>query len=405
MLDYLVMFQAMKILIINRMLGTLVGGGEITDLNAARHLAKRGHDVTIITGGAIFGRGDNAFKGLKVVYIKVPHLRKYAHSLERFNSKIAAVFYYLDAHIFEWLVLRWLSKKNKSAFDVVQMCSLFKLPEWILYKFGYPCVSWLPGPPSGLAQHRIKHLVHHSKFRMFTRGAPEFKLLKLGLKKGREYDIIEPGLEFDVINNAAKLDFKLERARLGLCEADLLGVTTARLVPIKNHALLLDAISLAKKQGTIWNWVFIGNGPLETELRFRALHLCIGEQIHWLGYQQSDAVYRTLSICDLFAITSSYENFSNAVLEAMAHRLPIIGTDVGYLRTLISEANAGLVVSSSDSEQLASILVEMADPKTRAGYGEAGRQFVEQFDWPNIAIKLENLYKKTIGNNNVLHTR
>ena len=80
----------------------------------------------------------------------------------------------------------------------------------------------------------------------------------------------------------------------------------------------------------------------------------------------------------------------------MAHRLPVIGTRVGYLQHLIGDAEAGLVVSPDQPVELAAALAYMADPTVRADYGRKGRAFVERLDWPLIAEKLDRLYQQVI---------
>lgn len=384
----------MKILIINRALGTLIGGGETTDLNAARYLIQRGHDVTLITGRPLFGDPKNIFDNLPVVYVKTPGLRKYAYQLEHFSMQLSAAFYNLDSTLFELAVLRWMRKQRSRSFDVVQLCSLFYLPFRLLSEFNCPCISWLPGPPSRLAKRRILALVNDSRFALFTRGAPESALIEMGLKKGVEYEILEPGVDFAEIDPVINSPLGDERQLLGLRESDLVGITSARLVPVKNHAFLLKAIAMAKKKGVIWNWIFAGDGPLGSELKSQARALGIEGQIHWLGYRGKTDVYELLKSSNLFALTSTYENYSNAVLEAMAFSIPVIGTKVGFLQHMIAASQAGIVVLSNNTEQLADALVKMSDPRVRGQYGLSGRAYAECHDWSGIALKLENLYKK-----------
>ena len=372
----------------------LFGGGETTDLNAARYLKKRGHCVTLITASPLLGGPNNVFDDISVIYVNTPWLRNWAYRSEKMSTKVSAAFYHLDNFLFEISVFRWLVKQPKGSFDIVHMCSLFRLPGRIIRYFGYPCVSWLPGPPSRLVRRKIKALIQYKNFAMFTRGAPESALVDMGLRKGYEYEIIEPGVELSVIDQVSCSDTINVRTRLGLTCADLLGVTTARLVPIKNHELLLEAIAIAKDKGVMWNWAFAGDGPLEDKLQNRAHKLGIESQTHWLGHQSKSDIYSLLRSCDLFALTSSYENFSNAVLEALAHKKPVIGTQVGYLQYLIADSKGGIVVPPSSPKLLADALLKMSDLEVRIKFGADGRIFVERLNWPKIAMKLEKLYER-----------
>lgn len=385
----------MNILIINRALGTLFGGGESFDLNAARYLMRRGHEVTLVTGKPLWREAKNHFEDMRVVYVPCPELRRHAYAAERIHTKLSAAFYHLDNALFEHSVLRWLDRQNAHRFDVAQCCSLFGLPSKLIGKMRLPTVSWLPGPPSGMVRKRIVPLVKNPCFALFARGTTEWSLHQMGLVRDQDFSIIEPGVELMRIESVAG-DCARMRAQLGLTDNDLLGVTTARLVRIKNHRFLFQGIAHAKQNGVIWHWLIVGDGPLADELRRQADELGISSQVHFVGYQSSDEVHRWLGAADVFGLTSTYESFSIATLEAMAHGLPVMATEVGYLQHLVRDSGAGLVVSPDRPDELADALVVMVSPDVRREYGQRGRQFVSRFDWPLIAGKLERLYMQVI---------
>lgn len=385
----------MKILIVNRALGTLFGGGESFDYNAALHLANGGHEVTLVTGKPLWGQVKNSFSNLNVIYVATPNLRRFAYATEKINTKLSAAFYHLDNALFEREVLHLFAALAQNNFDIVQCCSLFGLPQKLLSRYKQPVISWLPGPPSGLVRARLSQLAVNPHFGLFTHGSSEWSLVEMNFVPGQDFEIIEPGVDLSVIDSMTP-DRCVLRTQLGIGLDALLGITTARLVPVKNHHLLLEGIAVARRKGVIWQWIFFGDGPLDSELKRKAKELGISNQTHFLGHRNQQEVHAWLAIADLFALTSSYESFSIATLEAMAHRLPVIGTDVGYLQILITKSKAGCVVSSLDSDQLAATLVEMAEADNRSGYGQAGRQFVERLDWPNIAKRLERFYRKVI---------
>jgi len=226
-------------------------------------------------------------------------------------------------------------------------------------------------------------------------------LNRLGYEAGRDFAIIEPGIDLEAADRNSGGREPL-RARLGLGHQDLLGVTTARLVPIKNHDLLFRALAAAKAQGVIWHWLLLGDGPLDAELKLQAQALGLSSQVHFLGYQSQEEVHGWLSAADLFGLTSRYESYSIATLEAMAHHLPVVGTRVGYLEHLISSAGAGRVVPLDAPSLLAQILVELASLPLRHHLGQQGRRFAETLSWPTIAAKLEVFYGNILGGKGLL---
>jgi glycosyltransferase involved in cell wall biosynthesis len=384
----------MKILYVNRAMGTLFGGGEAFDLGAARHMQKRGHEVTLLTGVPLRQAANNVFDDVEIIGLATPNVRRWSYATERTNGKLSAAFYHLDNHLFEREVRAWLnSQTGRRSFDIVQCCSLFDLPERLLRESTLPVVSWLPGPPSGRARASIKRLLRDRHFGLFTHGAPVAMLeQQMGLVQGRDFDSIEPGVELDRIA-AHKADRLAVRHELGFAKDALVGMTTARLVPVKNLALLLNGIAAARDRGVIWHWLLAGDGPNRPALQQQCNSLHLQAQVRFLGQQTSDQVHRWLSAVDLFALTSTYENFSVAVLEAMAHSLPIIGTDVGYLQHLLRQSGGGLIVAHDAPHGCADKLVELAaEPTKRHELGRRGRAYVERLDWPKIAERLEQVY-------------
>jgi glycosyltransferase involved in cell wall biosynthesis len=384
----------MRILIVNRALGTLFGGGESFDYTAARYLAMRGHEVAMITGRPLLGKPDIRPDGLRIHYLGLPNLRRLAYLTEKLGAKISAAFYHLDNLVFEARVFLWLLKGGRhQQFDVVQCCSLFRLPGWLTRLWRMPCISWLPGPPSGQVRRALPSLLVSPVFRLFTHGATVQDLeKKLDFKEGKDFFIIEPGVELervDAVQAAQGL-----RRQVGASEGSFLGITVARLVPVKNHGLLLKAIAKAAEHADV-HWIMVGDGTEMQTLRKQAEGLGLGKRIHFLGQRPLAEVHEWLAVSDVFAMTSWFESFSIAVLEAMAHKLPVIGTRVGYMQFLIRDSGGGVVVPPDDPGPLAAAIVRMAaDREWRAGLAARGRSFVEHLDWPKVAEKLEDLYVK-----------
>jgi len=386
----------MKILIVNRALGILFGGGESFDRNAARYLTKRGHQVTVVTGKPLFGPPKNRFNDLSIHYLPSADLRRVAYLTQNINNKLSAAFYHLDNLWFERNVLSWLSQDSRyRQFDVVQVCSLFWLAEKLLERWDLPVISWLPGIPSGLTRRRIRTLIINPHFGLFTHGDPmRFVQEKMRIKN---FEVIEPGLELEQID-AIRGDRAELRQQLGLPKDSLLGITVCRLVPVKNVPFLLEGLALAMEKNHKLHHLLVGDGPLMGRLKSQATELGITSRVHFLGYCPNAEVHKLLAVSDFFVLTSIYENFSISTLEAMAHRLPVIATEVGYLQVLVKESGGGLLVPPEDAPALAEAIIRMAeDQYLRNKLGQNARAYAKQFDWPIIAEKLERLYREVVS--------
>ncbi len=100
-------------------------------------------------------------------------------------------------------------------------------------------------------------------------------------------------------------------------------------------------------------------------------------------------------ISEIFVLPSYSENFGIAVVEAMAHGLPVIVSDRVNIWREIADAAAGLVVRCDAAELATALSTLLDDSELRRSMGVRGRQLSEQsFTWPIAAQQMLNLYER-----------
>lgn len=153
-------------------------------------------------------------------------------------------------------------------------------------------------------------------------------------------------------------------------------ICVANLIAYKGHETLLDA--LAELTDVEWTLLLAGDGPCRSALEGHARRLGLDPRVKFLGTTAD--VAGLLSRADLAVLPSYTEGLPNAVLEAMANSLPVVATDVGGVRQMLS-CGAGTVVPARDPRALADAIrhyLENADLRSRAGSlgrKEAGRNY------------------------------
>lgn len=149
----------------------------------------------------------------------------------------------------------------------------------------------------------------------------------------------------------------------------------ARLVPQKNHEVLLRAFAKLPEHLQDWRLSVVGDGVHREYLMNLAEQLKISERIDWHGYMPNPfPYYRRASI---FVLPSQYEGQSNAVLEAMSLGLPVIVSDTPTLAEMVDDGTNGVVVRCGDVDSLAAALVQLAsDCELRERLGKGGRERV-----------------------------
>lgn len=100
---------------------------------------------------------------------------------------------------------------------------------------------------------------------------------------------------------------------------------------------------------------------------------------------------------DIFAIPSLIESFGVVIVEAMAHGLPIVGTEAPGVRDIIEDSGNGFLVPAKSPECLSEkIMYLLENDKLRKQMGEKSRQMAKQYDWKLITRKYVEVYKKVL---------
>lgn len=145
------------------------------------------------------------------------------------------------------------------------------------------------------------------------------------------------------------------RSRLNIpVEAFVLG-TVARLDPVKNQSMMLEAFAqLCIRYPDVW-LLMVGDGPDRQQLEALSSELGIAERVIFTGFQSEPAPY--LATMDLFLLSSHTEGTSMTLLEAMSLGIPVVATAVGGNPEIVADGDTGYLVRPGDSESLASAVV------------------------------------------------
>lgn len=169
------------------------------------------------------------------------------------------------------------------------------------------------------------------------------------------------------------------RQRLSVSADAVVVVMVANLSRYKDHATLLRAWQLVvSRMGRADLLVLAGRFDDQAEsLQQQAEQLGIVAQLRFLGAVTD--VAGLLAAADLCVHSSPSEGVPNAVLEAMASGLPVIGSDIPGLREAVGEEGFSLLAPAGDAEAMAALLQRlMQDSAERQRQGALMRQRAEQ---------------------------
>jgi sugar transferase (PEP-CTERM/EpsH1 system associated) len=202
--------------------------------------------------------------------------------------------------------------------------------------------------------------------------------------------VIPNGVDIDVFRPS---DRRRElRAEFALPLDDLIIGNVARLDPVKNHTVMLRALTRLRESGAAPLLVLIGEGLERHRLEREIRELRLEDRVRLLGH--SDQVPKLLNCLDVYVQSSLYEGFSNTVLEAMACGLPVVATRTGGTGDILRDGEDGYLFEPADAEGLASLIRGLtALDKRRAVGASARRRVVDNYPLPRMIRAYEELYR------------
>lgn len=167
------------------------------------------------------------------------------------------------------------------------------------------------------------------------------------------------------------------RKELGLPPGARVVLFVGNFYSIKHPLLLIEAFAELRAQEEFENvlLVFVGGGPLEEDMRWRA-NRDVAESVIFAGRQDATGVARCMQAADVLCLPSGYEGVPNVVLEAFACGLPVVASKVGGVPEVHPGEKFGRLVPPGEvaplAEALRGVLRERPD---RAPILEHARQF------------------------------
>ena len=155
-----------------------------------------------------------------------------------------------------------------------------------------------------------------------------------------------------------------------------------RLLPMWSALPLRDTATLA----------IVGDGPLRVELEREAAERGLGRSVRFLGTQPDARPFYLAA--DVFVLPSLSEGLSNALLEAMAARLPVVAADVGGNRDVVEDGVSGILVDWANVSASAGCVGRLLeDAALRRRLGEAAGRRAGAFSIATVAECYRRLYQ------------
>jgi glycosyltransferase involved in cell wall biosynthesis len=198
------------------------------------------------------------------------------------------------------------------------------------------------------------------------------------------------------------------KSQLGIQPDDFVVGFVGRFVEEKG--LLTLGKALAGLQGRPWKWLLLGRGPLQAVLMEKAAEWGIKDQVILVESVPHDEVPSYINLMNTLVLPSETntqfktltaagwkEQFGHVLIEAMASKVPVIGSDSGEIPYVIEDA--GLVFPEGDVAALQNCLQqlmeqpELAQKLAQLGYERAMSRYTNQA----LARQFLDFYKQLLG--------
>jgi glycosyltransferase involved in cell wall biosynthesis len=194
------------------------------------------------------------------------------------------------------------------------------------------------------------------------------------------------------------------RERLGLSAGRFVVLQLGRMVPRKGVDTVIQGVAMLRNSHGVDAELLVVGGdhdrphgrdnPEMARLRALACQLGIGEQVRFTGQKARDELRDYYGAANVFVTTPWYEPFGITPVEAMACARPVVGSEVGGIKSTVLDGATGFLIPSRDPQAVADRLAALhRDPALAARMGDEGlRRAYQHYTWRTVAQQAATIY-------------
>ena len=377
----------------------------------ARGLARQGHEVTVISTRSPIGKFQVSRDGITAYYLKEGNQglariefseAVYRKFTELHQKNPFHIVHSLDSSGFK------IAKNKKSlkvavAYDVeaTQMSQLFSILGMsresvgnmlttafaVIYKF----MTTYFGGDRKLLQTADGVFVTHPQQRLLLERYylyPDFHTYTVPY--GIELGDLTPKEKSTELRQKLLLP---ENAKIAVTISDM-----TQLHEIKNLLTAFEKVAIKKPNSYL---ILIGNGPLYKNIEYEIFSRALGKRVILTGALKETEILDYILLGDVFVnMSSRTTGFEPSMIEAMAQKKLIIGSEVSPISNVVEDSVDGFLLRPADTDSLSALLIEIFSGSLPSEQiGEKARQkVIELFDTQKMIKTLLIAYKSIIVN-------
>lgn len=192
------------------------------------------------------------------------------------------------------------------------------------------------------------------------------------------------------------------RKKLNIPESANILVTFSDFTETRDLGYILRAFEkvVLKKPNTYL--IIVGNGPQFKDVEFEMLNLALGSKVIMPGSVSEDDVLNYILLGDVYVdLSSKTSGFAPTMLEAMAQKKVIIGSEMSPISYVLEDARDGFLIRPADRDSLSQLLIEIFSGSIGTlDIGERARaKVLDLFDLGRMVESTVTAYKKILAHN------
>lgn len=269
--------------------------------------------------------------------------------------------------------------------------------------FGIPCITTVHGSDVHGLQHpmlkALNRMVINNSDICTANSSASAKMVS-DIAGREDTQVVPMGVDTNLFSKSKKVDVIRKKYEI---DGEVL-LFVGRLIRVKGVYYLIKALPEVLKQYPKTKLLIVGSGPEKRRLMQLSTELEIKNRIVFIAEVLQEDLIPLYSMADILIlpsimdITGETEGLGVVLLEAMACRVPVIGSDVGGIRDIIIDGETGLLSEQKNSDSLAEKIISLlSDEQLRKKVIDNGLKLVkDKFTWEAISDRFMNIYMEVI---------
>lgn len=189
------------------------------------------------------------------------------------------------------------------------------------------------------------------------------------------------------------------KAWMQLPESTRVAVTVSDMNEVGEMRNLLHAFEKVAIKKPNARLIIIGDGPRFREIEFEALMLALGSKVLFTGALSHDEQVRVISRAHVFVnLSARTSGFEPSLLEAMAQKKVVIGSEMSPMAAMIEHGLEGFLVRPADVNEITELLLAVFEDRlSTEQIGEAARaKIASLFDPEKMVVETLKAYRNIL---------